>query len=177
MKRSSLLLAIVFCFAGTVEAQQPKAKMAPASVVGRKEVHFGDDISLLMITRAFEAKRHVVKLCSGGVPCLIDGRPVYGTYNSLPQVEIVSFTLKTGNKTIPLDVSAMYNPWSPREDRDIDVWLSREPENQLVIRGEFSDGAAAYFAEWEVVEGSALRTLLKCAECLSLSCKGFEQSK
>ncbi len=174
MKRSSVLLAVLSCLAGTAMAQQPKPKMVSASIVGRKEIQLGKDVSLLMETRAFDAKRHDVKLCAGGIPCLIDGRPVYGTYRSLPSVEIVSLTLKTGNRAIPLDTSAMYNPWSPREDRDVDVWLSRELGDQLVIRGEFSDGAGAYFAEWEVVEGSALRTILKCAECLSMACKGFE---
>jgi hypothetical protein len=154
--------------------QAPGTQRTPASLVRRQEVALGKDVSLVLETRAFEAKRHDVRLCAEGVPCLIDGKPVFGTHGSLPSIEIVSLTLRMGERRIPLDASAMYNPWSPREDRDVYAWLSRELGDRLVIRGEFSDGAAAYVAEWEVVEGSALRTVLKCAECLSMACRGFE---
>jgi len=157
----------------SASAEKASRTEVPAAPVGRKEVPLDKDVSLLIETRAFEERRHDVRLC-GGVPCLIDGKPVYGAYGSLPAVEIVSLTLKTGNRKIPLDTSAMYNPWSPREDLDVHAWLSRELGGRLVIRGEFSDGAGAYFAEWEVVEGSAIRTVLKCAECLSMACQGFE---
>jgi hypothetical protein len=170
MKRSAVMVAI-FCVAALTGVQQPE--QTSASIAGRKEIYLGNEISLSLVTRTFEARRHNIKRCAEGTPCLIDGRPVYGTYRSLPSVEIVSLTLKMGNRLIPLDASAMYNPWSPREDRAIDVWISHDLGDQLVIRGEFSDGAAAYFAEWEVVEGSALRTVLKCVECLTMSCKGL----
>lgn len=130
--------------------------------------------TIVIETQPFEAGRHTVRACKDSGPCLIDGKPVYGTHRSMPVTEILSLKLLAGGHEIPLDASGMYNPQSPREDREFYFWVSRELTDRLVIRGEFSEGAAAYFGEWEIVEGSSVRTILKCVECLSMSRDGFQ---
>ena len=167
-----VLFAVSFAAACRKAPSGVPAASAPGEEL--REIALGPDTRILLRTRPFDGKRHQVRRCKG-VPCLVDEKPVYGAYGDLPDIEIVSLVLRTGSRDIPLDTSAMYNPWSPREDRDVHIWLSRELGERLLIRGEFSDGAGAYFAEWEVVEGSAIRTVLKCAECLSMTCQALER--
>lgn len=143
-----------------------------ARAAQRQEVALGDDVLLVMETSPFNPADHDIVLCEG-VPCLIDGAPVYGAYESVPTLEIRTMALEIGERTITLEHRGMFNPWSPREDRPIDVWLEEEPGGRLVIRGRFSDGAAAYVAEWTVIEGGSIRTILKCLECLALSYNSF----
>jgi hypothetical protein len=125
-----------------------------------------------METRAFEEADHDIALC-GETACLIDGLPVYGVYESLSVREIEALYVRFGQQEIALDHSGMYNPWSPREDREVDVWLVDEPGERWVIRGMFSDGAATYVAEWVIIRDKSMRTILTCLECLGLSCDGF----
>lgn len=143
----------------------------------QRQIPLGDDISLVVETRPFDPGQHKVRHCRGGAPCLIDGKPVYGADRSLPSVAVVSLVLVVGKRRIPLESSGMYNPWSPRDGVPVNVWISRELADRLVVRGEFSEGAAAYYAEWEVVEDSAVRTILKCAECLTMTREAFERGR
>jgi hypothetical protein len=138
----------------------------------RHEVVLREDVVLVLETKPFEEADHKIILC-GGIPCLIDRAPIYGAYGSLPAVEIESLFVRVGEREIPLEHSGMYNPWSPREDRDVDVWLLEEPGGRLLIRGRFSDGASVYVAEWEIIGDVSMRTILKCLECLGLSCSDF----
>lgn len=120
--------------------------------------------------RRFDPAGHSLVYCQGGHLCLVDGYPVFGTEGSVPKVEVVSLTVVVDGRPVPLEHKGMYNPWSPVEGRTLAVDLVEGTPDEFRVRGEFSDGAAAYVAEWSVAGHGSARVLLDCVECLQESC-------
>ena len=120
-------------------------------------------MSLRMTVVPFELKKHKITKCQiidwSGI-YLIDGKPVFGTDWGLPRNQLVQAELTIGPKTIPLDVSCMYNVTPTPQDFTLE-----KVEGGILIRGHFSDGAGSYEAEWFVVENSSVRTRLANKEC------------
>jgi hypothetical protein len=93
------------------------------------------------------------------VICLIDDRPVLGTDWTLPKSQLVQATVRIGSLVVDLDVSCMFNPWIDKPDaRDFTV---ESVYGGLLIRGNFSDAAGRYTAEWLVIQNSSVRTRLE----------------
>ena len=68
-------------------------------------------------------------------------------------------TLIQGKRRIPLDISSMYDPsFGQIERRQFRV--QQVNARRLILTGTFSDGAGSYVAEWLVVDGASVRTLL-----------------
>lgn len=99
--------------------------------------------------------------------CLIDDKVFFGTDWTVPVNELVGLSLNIGSICINLDVSSMYNPWlgnaAPKKQFKIEVIAGG-----YLVRGLFSDGAASYIAEWKIINGKSIRTLIDNNENLVL---------
>jgi hypothetical protein len=133
------------------------------SISNSYTISLGDGMSLRMTVLPFEPKKHKITKCQiidwSGI-CLIDGKPVFGTDWGLPRNQLVQAELRIGPKTINLDVSCMYNVTPTPQDFTLE-----KVEGGILIRGQFSDGAGSYEAEWFVIENSSVRTRLANKEC------------
>ncbi|WP_147707846.1 hypothetical protein [Microvirga massiliensis] len=85
----------------------------------------------------------------------------------MPRLQVTDLALILDGKRIPLEHRGMFNPWSPVEGEDLHVRIVEDAPNGLRIRGEFSDGSAAYLAEWLVIGGGSARVLIDCVECVA----------
>lgn len=121
----------------------------------------GDGIALQLTIAPFDAKKHKIKKCQildwYGV-CLIDSRPVFGTDWELPRNQLIKATVKIGTNAINLDVSCMYNAWFGEPAPQ--AFVFEKVEGGFLIRGNFSDGAGSYEAEWLIIGDSSVRTKL-----------------
>jgi len=131
------------------------------------------DVQATLEFARFRAEDHDVVYCATGFAkyaCVIDGMPAFGTHHTIPALKVTALFLDVDGKRIELDFSGMYNPRSPREDKPLVMSITDRSEDTLVVRGKFSDGAAAYMAEWKIVRGHSVRTLLRCVECVEMMC-------
>jgi hypothetical protein len=124
-----------------------------------------NEMSLELTADPFDPAKHRVTECdlSGfkGI-CLIDDKPVFGTDWTLPRSQLLKASVKIGTDLIDLDVSSMYNPWFEKPDpRDFNA---ESVYGGYRIRGFFSDAAGSYHAEWFIVQGKSVRTMLANAE-------------
>ncbi len=100
--------------------------------------------------------------------CLINGHVPFGTAFGLPQSFVKSIRVEYQGHTYGLDVSDMYDAWGGRP-------LEAKYKGQVAVRyfggrcsdgsnchfrGLFSDGAGSFVAEWQIVSGHPVRTVL-----------------
>ena len=90
---------------------------------------------------------------------MIDGVLMFGTDGEAPETVLASAALEVAGRRVPLEVSGMTNPWWERPVPEQFVVEPSGPERWRV-RAEFSDGAGAYVAVWEVARGRSVRTVL-----------------
>jgi hypothetical protein len=125
----------------------------------------GHGIKLTMTASPFDPRKHSVERCQhedwSGV-CLIDGKPVFGTDGDVPRARLDRATVQVKSRVVELDTSCMYDPWVGRPDSTL--FSAAENEDGILITGKFSDGAGSYFAQWLVVKGGSVRTVLSTDE-------------
>jgi hypothetical protein len=85
--------------------------------------------------------------------------PMFGTDDPLPRIVLRRLTLIRGSTRIPLEISCMYDPWFERPDASRFRFRVLN-SHSAVLRGVFSDAAGSYVAEWLIVDGIGVRTLL-----------------
>ena len=96
--------------------------------------------------------------------CRINGRTPFGTSFGLPKTYLRKLSILFKGKSYLLDVSNMYNAWGSRPleypgkvryfgGKCFDI-------NNCQFRGLFSDAAGSFVAEWRIVNGKQLRTVL-----------------
>ena len=146
------------------------ALCAQATVAtGKQTVTLSERASVVIETQKFVAHEHKLTYCVPNRLCLIDGHPPFGVEGGVPYTQITSLTLILDRKPIPLEHWGMFNPWSPVEGEDLQIRIIDDSPNGIRIRGEFSDGSAAYIAEWLVIQGGSARVLIDCVECVAAS--------
>jgi hypothetical protein len=133
-------------------------------------------VVIRIVEAPFDPAAHRIKGCGVGpranpsalVTCLIDGKPVFGSDTQLPQTYVKSITAKFQGQSYALDVSQMYNAWGTRRFEMTVKGVgtvryfggSCQDSSNCVLRGLFSDAAGAYVAEWQVIDGVSVRTVL-----------------
>jgi hypothetical protein len=85
--------------------------------------------------------------------------PVFGIDGGSPHTVLKRLTVEQGEKKTSLDVSYMYDPWFERLQKSRFKVRIRE-DGGIVLTGIFSDAAGSYVAEWLIVDGVSVRTLL-----------------
>jgi hypothetical protein len=95
--------------------------------------------------------------------CLIAGKLVFGSADQLPKTYVTDITASFAGRDYSLDVSQMYDAWGrrPLEINGVRYFGgSCADALNCTLRGLFSDGAGAYVAEWQIVGGVSVRTVL-----------------
>lgn len=137
----------------------------------------GGNLAILKYA-TFDPGQHDLTWC-GDHLCAIDGLPFFGTatIDQIPDEEVLSFTVILDDRRIPIETTGMFNPISPVEDVPLYVWLSDPKDGTKVLQGVFGEGGGAYYGEWILIEGRALRTVLTCMECLSISLQELRKGR
>jgi hypothetical protein len=118
------------------------------------------------ITEAnFEGSGFATSGCSGqGEECRINGSVPFGSAQRIPKTYVKAITVSYENKSYSLDASNMYDAWGTRslEHKGIVRYFGGKCFNQdnCHFRGLFSDAAGSFVAEWQVVDGLPIRTIL-----------------
>lgn len=82
----------------------------------------------------------------------------------VPDTFVSKLSLSVGDRKYELDASNMYNAWGKRavESPDGTRFLAAHCYNDrnCTLRGLFSDAGGAFVAEWQIVDGQAMRTVI-----------------
>jgi hypothetical protein len=96
--------------------------------------------------------------------CLINGQVPFGTDLGFPNTYTKSITVSYQKQSYSLDVSNMYNAWGNRPlevKGDVRYFGGKcFYAKNCHFRGLFSDGAGTFVAEWHIVNGTQIRTIL-----------------
>jgi hypothetical protein len=96
--------------------------------------------------------------------CFINGHVPFGVAFGLPKTYVKSISVSYRNQSYSLDVSDMYDAWGsrPLEYKGSVRYFGGKCFNTKLcqFRGLFSDGAGSFVAEWGVVNGLPIRTVL-----------------
>ena len=122
------------------------------------------DIVLHMEKDEFLPEKHKIQTCKvldwpQQPPCLIDGRPIFGTDWTTPTTTFTRAWLDVRGVTVDLDVSSLYNPWIGSKPTP-SLFRLTNVEGGYLLRGHFSDGAGSYTVEWLIIQGVSVRTLV-----------------
>jgi hypothetical protein len=87
-----------------------------------------------------------------------------GVAFGLPKAYVKSISISYNNRSYSLDATDMYDAWGsrPLERKGVVRYFGGkcfDPKN-CQLRGLFSDGAGSFVAEWRVVDGVSVRTIL-----------------
>lgn len=160
-----VIIAAVWGVTATGFARSPEG-----IVVSREEVSvtLEPDLVLHMTVGPFDRHSHTLKTCQveeTSFICLIDGRPFLGTDGQEPHAVLQNAFVVSKGKRLPLDVHGMYDPWVGEFQKT--AFSAVAIDGGWAIRGCFSDGAGFYVAEWRVVDGATLRTILSGDEAIA----------
>jgi hypothetical protein len=96
--------------------------------------------------------------------CSINGHLPFGTSFGLPKTYLKKLSISFKGKSYLLDVSNMYNAWGSRPleyPGKIRYFGGKCSDNSnCQFRGLFSDAAGSFVAEWRIVNGRQVRTVL-----------------
>lgn len=96
--------------------------------------------------------------------CLINGRVPFGTDSSVPKTYTKSIKISYQGQSYLLDVSDMYNAWGtrPLEVKGVVRYFGGRcfDAKNCQLRGLFSDAAGSFVAEWKIINGLPVRTVL-----------------
>lgn len=100
---------------------------------------------------------------SDGV-CFINGHIPFGVDSDLPKTFVKSIAVLYQGESYSLDVSDMYNAWGnrPLEVKGVIRYFGGKcfDAKNCQLRGIFSDAAGSFVAEWRIVGGVPIRTVL-----------------
>ena len=153
MRLLGTLLSLVFLPAAVANADTTALFTLPSGV------------KVQIIEAPFDPSRFKVEGCSGtSEVCRIDGHVPFGTAFGLPRTYVKSIIISFQGHSYSLDVSDMYNAWGsrPLEYKGVIRYFGGKcfDLRNCQFRGLFSDAAASFVAEWGIINGIALRTVL-----------------
>lgn len=125
----------------------------------------GHGLTLRMSASPFDPKQHAIETCQredSSAVCLIDGKPIFGADGEMPRSRLDKATVDLAGRKVELDTSCMYNPWVASPGKD--SFTATPTEDGFLVTGSFSDGAGSYFAQWLIVKGGSVRTVLSTDE-------------
>jgi len=100
---------------------------------------------------------------NNGEGCLINGHIPFGSDLDIPKTYVKSIVVTCKGHSYLLDPSDMYNAWGnrPLELKGVRYFGGNcYDEKNCQFRGLFSDGAGSFVAEWRIVNGMPVRTVL-----------------
>ena len=118
-----------------------------------------------IVEAAFNKALFKVSKCGVHAPaCLINGHVPFGNDSELPKTYTKSITVSYQGQSYSLDVSDMYDAWGdrPLEVKGVIRYFGGKcfDAKNCQLRGVFSDAAGSFVAEWRIVGGVSVRTVL-----------------
>lgn len=122
-------------------------------------------VAVRIVEAPFNASLFKIQGCKDADSgCLVNGRVPFGTDFGLPKTYVKSITVAFKGQSYSLGVSDMYNAWGgrPLEVPGAVRYFGGQcfDAKNCRFRGLFSDAAGAFVAEWLVVNGRSIRTVL-----------------
>ena len=122
-------------------------------------------VKVKIIEAPFDKKLFKISGCTeGSATCSINGHVPFGVAFGLPTTFLKGISVSYGDQSYALDVSDMYNAWRgrPLEYKGTVRYFGGKcvSKKDCQFRGLFSDGAGSFVAEWRVVDGKPIRTVL-----------------
>lgn len=157
MKRSPSFMASVITllvvWSGSVSAGGSVSFLLPSGV------------QVEIVEMPFQRASFTVSGCDDrGTACLINGRVPFGTDLELPKTFVRRISVSYQGHAYSLDSSNMYNAWGSRglvAKGGIRYFGGKCFDTRnCQFRGVFSDAAGTFVAEWKVVDGVSIRTVL-----------------
>lgn len=118
----------------------------------------------------FQQDAHEIRRCQSqdwSPVCLIDHKPVFGSDGEMPRTVLDEVRIELPGAKVRLDVSGMFDPWNGQPSKE--MFVVEDATGGMALRGCFSDGAGSYVAEWLVIDGTAVRTVLSNDEAIGFS--------
>lgn len=141
--------------------------VATASAAEEKRVSFRlpSGVSIEIVEESFRQSEHRIVGCDDQQPaCLIDGRIPFGSAFLVPKSYVRSISATFDGVRHNLDVSQMYDAWGDRPlsyGSTIRYFGGQCSDSQnCSFRGLFSDAGGSFVAEWVVIDGVGMRTVL-----------------
>lgn len=122
-------------------------------------------VNIKIVEAPFEKQLFKVTGCTeGSKTCLINGRVPVGTASSLPKTYVKSISVTYLGQSYSLDTTDMYDAWGrrPLEVKGVVRYFGGKcfDAKNCQLRGLFSDAAGSFVAEWRIVDGVPMRTVL-----------------
>lgn len=122
-------------------------------------------VAVRIVEAPFKASQFKIQGCSDhDSGCRINGRVPAGVASGLPKTYVKSIRVSFGGQSYFLDASDMYNAWNnrPLEVPGAIRYFGGKCFNRknCQFRGLFSDAGGAFLAEWLIVNGVSVRTVL-----------------
>ena len=120
-------------------------------------------VKVTIVEAPFDRKLFRISGTEGSATCFINGRVPFGT-DRWPETYVKSISVDYEGRSYSLEVSDMYNAWGrrPLESKgDVRYFGGKcfDAKN-CHFRGLFSDAAGSFVAEWRIVDGVPIRTVL-----------------
>lgn len=152
----NIFAAIIFCFLA-IETR------ANADTTSTFTLPSGVEVKI--VEASFKKSLFKIEGCSDkNSVCRINGQLPFGTSFGLPKTYLKKISISFKEKSYLLDVSNMYNAWGSRPleyPGKIRFFGGKCSDiNNCQIRGLFSDAAGSFVAEWRIVNGQQVRTVL-----------------
>ena len=122
-------------------------------------------VAVRIVEAPFKASQFKIQGCSEqDSACLINGRVPFGNADALPRTYVKSITVSFKGRSYALDATQMFDAWGsrPLEVKGAVRYFggSCSDAKNGRFRGLFSDAAGAFVAEWLIVNGVSIRTVL-----------------
>jgi hypothetical protein len=122
-------------------------------------------VKVKILEAPFDKKLFKISGCTeSSPPCFINGHVPFGVAFGLPETYVKSISVSYQHQSYLLDASDMYNAWGsrPLEYKGNIRYFGGKCFNtkHCQFRGLFSDAAGSFVAEWQVINGLPIRTVL-----------------
>jgi len=114
--------------------------------------------------------------CGDGYICLINNKPFWGSDGKVPKTSLSRAYVTIKNNTIELDTTGMYNPLISDSNKS-QYTVTHYFDDAWKVRGQFSDGAGSYFAEWLINKTGSIRILIGDSELLDDAFNSIKSNK
>lgn len=152
--RHSIFLILLYCSAYSFTASAEEAI----------SFKYKNNTSLTFTEKTFIKSEYNITYCKESI-CLIDDQPLWGSDAKLPKTILSNIVFNNGKNKIELDTSSMFDPLINKQSKHR-FKVSHYYADTWKIKGEFSDGAGTYYAEWLVTKQGSVRVLIGDSELL-----------
>ena len=137
----------------------------PALAKSEAKFTLPSDVKVAIVEEKFDKSGFKISGCTDkDTGCVINGRRPMGVVFGWPSTFVKSVSVSYHGQSYSLDASDMYDAWGsrPLKYKDGIRYFGGKcsDKKNCRFRGIFSDTAGTFVAEWKVVDGLPVRTVL-----------------